>query len=129
MDFVAAELFFVASSSFAADAPVLYFFRDKHPREYDGLHTRVRVYDTVWGHKFSGLPEIVCACRHHKIHSWTRTTTVFLRPDIRAVLVQRKARVLVMAESEMETDLPERRDWKKTHTDRSATDSRRKRKL
>ena len=40
------------------------------------------------------------------------------RPDIRAVLVQRKARVLVMAESEMETDLPERRDWKKpTPTD------------
>lgn len=35
------------------------------------------------------------------------------RPDIRAVLVQRKARVLVMAESEMETDLPERRNWKK----------------
>jgi hypothetical protein len=35
------------------------------------------------------------------------------RPDIRQVLVQRKARVLVMAESEMETDLPERRDWKK----------------
>lgn len=35
------------------------------------------------------------------------------RPDIRNVLVQRKARVLVMAESEMETDLPERRDWKK----------------
>jgi hypothetical protein len=35
------------------------------------------------------------------------------RPDIRAQLVQRKARVLVMAESEYETDLPERRDWKK----------------
>jgi hypothetical protein len=35
------------------------------------------------------------------------------RPDIRQVLVNRKARVLVMAESEMETDLPERRDWKK----------------
>lgn len=35
------------------------------------------------------------------------------RPDIRAALVQRKARVLVMAESEMETDLPERSTWKK----------------
>jgi hypothetical protein len=75
-------IFFVANSSFAGDAPVLYFFHDKHLREYDDLHTRVRVYDTVWGHKFSGLREIVCVCRHHKIHSWTRTTIVFLRPSI-----------------------------------------------
>jgi hypothetical protein len=44
------------------------------------------------------------------------------RPDIREVLVQRKARVLIMAESEMETDLPERRDWKKpTKTDQRLT--------
>ena len=35
------------------------------------------------------------------------------RPDVREVLVGRKARVLVMAEREMETDLPERRSWKK----------------
>ncbi|TKK67535.1 hypothetical protein FC093_14390 [Ilyomonas limi] len=35
------------------------------------------------------------------------------RPAIRAELVKRKSRVLVMAETEMETDLPERRDWKK----------------
>lgn len=35
------------------------------------------------------------------------------RPDVRAVLIERKSRVLVMAESEGETDLPERRDWKK----------------
>lgn len=39
------------------------------------------------------------------------------RPDIRQVLVQRKARVLVMAESEMETDLPERSNWKKPAKD------------
>lgn len=35
------------------------------------------------------------------------------RPDVRAVLINRGARVLVMAETEMETDLPERRNWKK----------------
>jgi len=35
------------------------------------------------------------------------------RPDLRAELIRRKSRVLVMAETEMETDLPERRDWKK----------------
>jgi hypothetical protein len=35
------------------------------------------------------------------------------RPDIRAVLVERKSRMLVMAVSEGEADLPERRDWKK----------------
>jgi len=35
------------------------------------------------------------------------------RPDVRAVMIERKSRMLVMAESEMETDLPERHDWKK----------------
>jgi len=35
------------------------------------------------------------------------------RSDIRGELVKDKARVLVMAASEMETDLPERRHWKK----------------
>lgn len=35
------------------------------------------------------------------------------RNDIRAELVKEKGRVLVMAETEMETDLPERSDWKK----------------
>ncbi|MEI6950233.1 hypothetical protein V9K67_23835 [Paraflavisolibacter sp. H34] len=35
------------------------------------------------------------------------------RPDVRQELVRRKARVLVMAQTEMETDLPERRHWKK----------------
>lgn len=35
------------------------------------------------------------------------------RPEVRSVLLERKSRVLVMAESEGETDLPERRDWKK----------------
>jgi hypothetical protein len=39
------------------------------------------------------------------------------RPDIRAELVRRKARVLIMAESEMETDLPERSSWKKPARD------------
>lgn len=39
------------------------------------------------------------------------------RPDIRAELVKRKARVLVMAETEMETDLPERSNWKKPARD------------
>ncbi|NII29422.1 glycoside hydrolase [Pseudoflavitalea sp. X16] len=44
------------------------------------------------------------------------------RPDIRAELVRRKARVLVMAETEMETDLPERSNWKKpTRDDRRLT--------
>ena len=35
------------------------------------------------------------------------------RMDIRKELINRGSRVMVMAESEMETDLPERRDWKK----------------
>jgi hypothetical protein len=44
------------------------------------------------------------------------------RPDIRSTLIQQKARVLVMAETEMETDLPERRNWKKpTIEDRRLT--------
>jgi hypothetical protein len=44
------------------------------------------------------------------------------RPDIRAELVKRKARVLIMAETEMETDLPERSNWKKpTKEDRRLT--------
>lgn len=44
------------------------------------------------------------------------------RPDVRSTLVGQKARVLVMAESEMETDLPERSNWKKpTKDDRRLT--------
>lgn len=39
------------------------------------------------------------------------------RIDIREALVDRGARVLVMAETEMETDLPERSDWKKPAKD------------
>ena len=35
------------------------------------------------------------------------------RADIRAELIKRKSKVLVMAETEMETDLPEHSDWKK----------------
>jgi len=35
------------------------------------------------------------------------------RMDVREDLIKRGARVLVMAQTEMETDLPERRDWKK----------------
>ncbi len=35
------------------------------------------------------------------------------RADVRDELVKRKSRVLVMAETEMETDLPEHSDWKK----------------
>lgn len=44
------------------------------------------------------------------------------RPDVRSALVAKGARVLVMAQTEMETDLPERRDWKKpTKDDRRLT--------
>jgi len=39
------------------------------------------------------------------------------RVDVRSALINRKARVLVMAQTEMETDLPERRDWKKPAKD------------
>ena len=35
------------------------------------------------------------------------------RPDVRDVMVSKKSRVLIMAITEGETDLPERRDWKK----------------
>ncbi|QCR24967.1 glycoside hydrolase [Pontibacter sp. SGAir0037] len=39
------------------------------------------------------------------------------RMDIRMALVEKGARVLIMAETEMETDLPERQDWKKPARD------------
>ncbi len=39
------------------------------------------------------------------------------RVDVRTALINSKARVLVMAETEMETDLPERSDWKKPAKD------------
>ncbi len=39
------------------------------------------------------------------------------RPDVRDVMIGRKSRVMVMAEKEMETDLPERSDWKKPAKD------------
>jgi hypothetical protein len=39
------------------------------------------------------------------------------RADLRNELIRRKSRVLVMGETEMETDLPERRHWKKPERD------------
>jgi len=39
------------------------------------------------------------------------------RMDVRQNLVDRKGRILVMAQTEMETDLPERRDWRKPAKD------------
>ena len=39
------------------------------------------------------------------------------RPDVREAMVGRKSRLLIMAETEFETDLPERRDWKKPAID------------
>lgn len=39
------------------------------------------------------------------------------RADVREELIRRKSRVLVMAETEMETDLPERKQWKKPKPD------------
>src|SRR6476660_5396406 len=39
------------------------------------------------------------------------------RPDVRAVMIQKKSRLLVMARVEGEMDLPERRDWKKPAID------------
>lgn len=39
------------------------------------------------------------------------------RPDIRFALVKQGARLLIMAETEMETDLPERSNWKKPARD------------
>lgn len=48
------------------------------------------------------------------------------RPDIRAVMMDKKSRLLVMDQTEGETDLPERRDWKKPAIDdRRLTDSER----
>ena len=49
------------------------------------------------------------------------------RPDVRAVMIDRKSRLLVMAQTEGETDLPERRDWKKPAIDdRRLTDGERR---
>lgn len=39
------------------------------------------------------------------------------RPDVRAVMIERKARVCIMAQSEMQTDLPEYRNMKKPAKD------------
>jgi hypothetical protein len=39
------------------------------------------------------------------------------RMDVRTALIDRGARVLIMAETEMETDLPERSNWKKPSRD------------
>ncbi len=39
------------------------------------------------------------------------------RMDVRSALIENGARVLIMAETEMETDLPERRNWKKPEKD------------
>ena len=39
------------------------------------------------------------------------------RKDVKMELIRRKSKVLVMAETEMETDLPERRHWKKPQRD------------
>ncbi len=39
------------------------------------------------------------------------------RPDVREAMVARKLRVVVMAQSESTTDLPEQRDWKKPRPD------------
>ena len=48
------------------------------------------------------------------------------RPDIRAVMIEAHSRVLVMAQSEGETDLPERSQWKKPAIDdRRLTDRER----
>ena len=50
------------------------------------------------------------------------------RPDVRADIIQRGGRVGVMAVSEMTTDIPEQRDWKKpTLDDRRLTDGERAR--
>lgn len=46
------------------------------------------------------------------------------RPDVRRVLINRKARLSVIGKDEMQTDLPECRDWKKpTKDDRRLTPS------
>jgi hypothetical protein len=39
------------------------------------------------------------------------------RPDIRAVMIDRKSRVIILAKTEMQTDPPEYRDWKKPAPD------------
>lgn len=39
------------------------------------------------------------------------------RPDIRAVMIERKSRVIILAKTEMQTDPPEYRDWKKPAPD------------
>src|SRR5262245_57268954 len=39
------------------------------------------------------------------------------RPDIRAVMLDRKSRVIILARTEMQTDPPEYRDWKKPAPD------------
>src|SRR5262249_17830133 len=48
-------------------------------------------------------------------------------PDIRAVMIEKKSRLLVMAQTEGETDLPERSSWTKPAIDdRRLTDGERR---
>ncbi|MGH7448304.1 MAG: peptidylprolyl isomerase [Longimicrobiales bacterium] len=55
--------------------------------------------------------EAVLAARDIVIHMTSK------RPDVRAALIERGARVGVMAVTEMTTDIPEQRDWKKPAID------------
>ncbi len=50
----------------------------------------------------------------------TRDVVIYMlsmRPDVREVMIDRGSRVGIMAQSEMQTDLPEYRDWKKPTVD------------
>jgi len=90
--------------------------------------------DTTFYAKFAdaaGIPVIASALVPDEALLVTRdiiTHMLVKRPDLRADIIQRSGRVGVMAVTEMTTDIPEQRDWKKpTLDDRRLTDGERAR--
>ena len=90
--------------------------------------------DTTFYSKFAdagGIPVIASALVPDEALLVTRDIIAHMlakRPDIRADIVQRGGRVGVMAVTEMTTDIPEQREWKKpTLDDRRLTDGERAR--
>jgi len=90
--------------------------------------------DTSFYKKYAsagGIPVISSALVPDEALLVTRDIMVHMlskRPDLKADIIQRGGRVGVMATTEMTTDIPEQREWKKpTLDDRRLTDGERAR--
>src|SRR5262245_22766978 len=99
----------------------------------DSVRARFNL-DTTFYAKFadaSGIAVIASAKVPDEALLVTRDIMIHMlskRPDLRANIIQRNGRVGVMAITEMTTDIPEQREWKKPAlTDRRLTDGERAR--